>query len=229
MNPPFYFAIRMAGLKDRPVVPDLCKRGIGQREIERAGLSWNCRKREFAAIIEFRRCQIISSKNELMINEEIREKEIRVIDSDGSMLGIMSAKDAQKLANGKNLDLVKIAPQASPPVCKIMDYGKHMFEQAKKEKEARKNQKVINIKEVWLKPTIEEHDFNVKLKNSIKFLQDGDKVKVGVRFRGREMNYTSLGQQVLERFAEASKEVGIVEKRPKLEGKSMIMILNPKQ
>lgn len=164
-----------------------------------------------------------------MINEDIRDKEIRVIDDDGSMLGIMASKDAQKLANGKNLDLVKIAPQASPPVCKIMDYGKHMFEQAKKEKEARKNQKVINVKEVWLKATIEEHDFNVKLRNAIKFLEDGDKVKVAVRFRGREMNYTSLGQQVLERFAEATKESGIVERRPKLEGKSMSMILNPKQ
>lgn len=152
-----------------------------------------------------------------------------MIDMDGSMLGITPIKEAQKLANSKNLDLVKIAPQANPPVCKIMDYGKYMFEQAKKEKEARKNQKVITIKEVWIKPKIEEHDFNFKAKNAYKFLKDGDKVKVSVRFRGRELNYTSLGYEVLGKFAEAVKEVGDVEKKPKLEGKSMIMILNPKQ
>ncbi len=164
-----------------------------------------------------------------MINEEIREKEVRLIDADGSMLGIMPVKEAQKLANQKNLDLVKIAPQAAPPVCKIMDYGKYMFELAKKEKEARKNQKVISIKEVRLSPNIEDHDFDFKLKNAHKFLVDGDKVKVSVKFRGREMNHTSLGTEVLEKFAEGIKEVGIVERRPKLEGKSMIMILNPKQ
>lgn len=182
----------------------------------------------FLLVIIMRRCSVIS-KNELMINEEIRDKEIRVIDADGNMLGIMSAKDAQKLANSKNLDLVKIAPQANPPVCRIMDYGKYMFELAKKEKEARKNQKVISIKEVRLSPTIEDHDFNVKAKNAQKFLQDGDKVKVSVKFRGREMNHTSVGFQILEKFAEDVKDVGIVEKRPKLEGKNMIMILNPKQ
>lgn len=182
----------------------------------------------FLLVIIMRRCSVIS-KNELMINEEIRDKEIRVIDADGNMLGIMSAKDAQKLANSKNLDLVKIAPQANPPVCRIMDYGKYMFELAKKEKEARKNQKVISIKEVRLSPTIEDHDFNVKAKNAQKFLLDGDKVKVSVKFRGREMNHTSVGFQILEKFAEDVKDVGIVEKRPKLEGKNMIMILNPKQ
>lgn len=164
-----------------------------------------------------------------MINEEIREKEIRLIDADGSMVGIISVKDAQKLANSKNLDLVKIAPQAAPPVCRIMDYGKYMFELAKKEKEARKNQKVISVKEVRISAVIEDHDFDFKVKNAIKFLQDGDKVKVCVKFRGRQMHYTSLGEEVLGKFADAIKDVGIVEKRPKLEGKSMIMILNPKQ
>ncbi len=172
---------------------------------------------------------VISSKNELMINEEIRDKEVRLIDSDGSMLGVMPLLDAQKLATTKNLDLVKIAPQAAPPVCKIMDYGKYMFELAKKEKEARKNQKVISIKEVWIKPKIEDHDFSFKAKNAYKFLKDGDKVKVSVRFRGREMNYTSLGENVLNKFAEYVAEVGTVERKPKLEGRSMIMILNPKQ
>jgi len=164
-----------------------------------------------------------------MINEEIRDKEVRVIDADGAMAGIMSARDAQKLANSRNLDLVKIAPQALPPVCRIMDYGKYMFELAKKEKEARKNQKITSIKEVWIKPNIEDHDFGFKARNAYKFLKDGDKVKVSVRFRGREMNYTSLGEEVLRKFADAVAEVGIVERRPKLEGRSMIMILNPKQ
>ncbi len=164
-----------------------------------------------------------------MINEDIRDKEIRLIDVDGAMLGITPIKDAQKLASDKNLDLVKIAPQAVPPVCKIMDYGKYMFELAKKEKEARKNQKVISIKEVRISPSIEDHDFNFKMKNAYKFLEDGDKVKVSVKFRGREMNYTSLGEEVLTKFADGVKEVGTVEKKPKLEGRSMIMILNPKQ
>lgn len=172
---------------------------------------------------------IISSKNELMINEEIRDKEVRLIDTDGTMLGVMPIKEAQKLATAKNLDLVKIAPQAAPPVCKIMDYGKYMFELAKKEKEAKKNQKVISMKEVWIKPNIEEHDFSFKSRNAYRFLKDGDKVKVSVRFRGRELNYTSLGLEVLNKFAEAVAEVGTVEKKPKLEGRSMIMILNPKQ
>lgn len=164
-----------------------------------------------------------------MINEEIRDKEVRLIASDGAMIGIVSIQEAQNMAKNENLDLVKIAPQAAPPVCKIMDYGKYMFELAKKEKEARKNQKVVNVKEVWIKPKIEEHDFSFKAKNAYKFLKDGDKVKVSVRFRGRELNYTSLGAEVLEKFAEAVSEVGTVERKPKLEGRSMIMILNPKQ
>ena len=171
----------------------------------------------------------VISKNELMINEEIRDKEVRLIDADGTMLGIIATKEAQKLANSKNLDLVKIAPQGVPPVCKIMDYGKYMFELNKKEKEARKNQKIISIKEVRVSPSIEDHDFEFKVKNAYKFLKDGDKVKVSVKFRGREMHYTSIGHEILDKFAEAVKDVGVVEKKPKLEGKSMIMILNPKQ
>ena len=168
-------------------------------------------------------------KTELPMNEEIRDKEIRLIDSDGAMLGILSSKDAQKLAYSKNLDLVKIVPNSVPPVCKIMDYGKCLFEQAKKEKEAKKNQKVVSLKEVRLSAKIEEHDFDFKMKNAYVFLQDGDKVKVSVKFRGREMRYTATGEEVLAKFAEAVKDVGIVEKQPKLEGKNMIMILNPKK
>ncbi|HHV96500.1 MAG TPA: translation initiation factor IF-3 [Clostridiaceae bacterium] len=178
-------------------------------------------------IKKFRRCFVIL-KDQLMVNEEIRDKEVRLIDVDGKMLGIMSAKEAQKLANARNLDLVKIAPKANPPVCRIMDYGKYIFELSKKEKEAKKNQKVINVKEVRLSPNIEENDLNFKVRNTIRFLKDGNKVKVVVRFRGREIHHTSIGQELLERFAEAVKDYGTVEKKPKLEGKSMTLVLNPK-
>ncbi len=174
----------------------------------------------------FRRCFGISK--EVMINEEIRDKEVRLIDSDGSQLGIVNAKEAQKIAYSKNMDLVKIAPQAKPPVCKIMDYGKYKFEAAKKEKEARKNQKVVAIKEVRLSPSIDDHDFQTKARNAIKFLTAGDKVKVSVRFRGRELHHASLGEDILKRFAETVSEVGSMDKLPKLEGRSMTMFILPK-
>lgn len=164
-----------------------------------------------------------------MINEEIRDKEVRVIDADGSMLGIMPGKEAQKLAISKNLDLVKIAPQAAPPVCRVMDYGKYKFELAKKEKEAKKKQKIIEIKEVRVSPTIEEHDFEFKARNAQKFLADGDKVKISVRFRGREIHHASLGEVVLNKFSQFLEGVGVVEKKPKLEGKNMTMVMAPKQ
>ena len=163
-----------------------------------------------------------------MINEEIRDKEVRLIDSDGSQLGIVNAKEAQKIAYSKNLDLVKIAPQAKPHVCKIMDYGKYKFEAAKKEKEARKNQKVVAIKEVRLSPSIDDHDFQTKVRNAIKFLTSGDKVKVSVRFRGRELHHVSLGEDILKKFADAVSEVGTIDKLPKLEGRSMTMFVLPK-
>ena len=163
-----------------------------------------------------------------MINEDIKDAEVRLIGADGAQLGIMSSREALGLANSKNMDLVKIAPLAKPPVCKIMDYGKHMFEQSKKEKEARRNQKIVTVKEIWLKPAIEEHDFNFKVKNASKFLKDGDKVKVSVRFRGREMNYTSQGIEMLKKFAEIVSEYGNIERAPKMEGRSMVMILNSK-
>ncbi len=161
------------------------------------------------------------------MNEEIRDKEIRVVDSDGTMLGIMPTQEAQKLAEEKNLDLVMIAPNAAPPVCKITDYSKSLFEQAKREKEARKNQKQISLKEIRLSATIEDHDFEFKMKNACKFLQGGNKVKVSIRFRGREMRYTSTGQEVMAKFAEAVKEFGTMEKQPRLDGRSMMMVLNP--
>ncbi|HOV80354.1 MAG TPA: translation initiation factor IF-3 [Bacillota bacterium] len=163
------------------------------------------------------------------INEEIRAREVRVIDRDGTQLGIMSAKEALRLAEEKEQDLVEIAPAAKPPVCKIMDFGKYKYEQSKREKEAKKKQKIISVKEVKLRPNIEEHDFEVKARNAVRFLKDGDKVKATIIFRGREIVHTQLGQQLLKRLAERLKECSTVERQPKLEGKNMIMILAPKQ
>lgn len=173
------------------------------------------------------RCLAISTK-ELLINEEINSKEIRVIGDDGAQLGIMSSKDAQKLANQKNLDLVMIAPQATPPVCRIMDYGKYRFEQAKREKEARKNQHVVEVKEIRMSLNIDTHDFNTKVNNAIKFLKGGDKVKVSIRYRGREMAHPELGNGLIQRFAEQCAEYGVVDKQPKMEGRSLAMFLSAK-
>ncbi|QXM06356.1 translation initiation factor IF-3 [Crassaminicella indica] len=175
--------------------------------------------------INFRRCPIIK---ELEINEEIRDREVRLIDMDGTQLGVISGKKALEIAMQKRLDLVKIAPQAKPPVCKIMDYGKYKFEQSKKEKEAKKKQKVINVKEVRLSLNIEQHDLGVKANNAIKFLSKGDKVKVTLRFKGREMGYSKLGYDVMDKFAQLISEVGTVEKKPNLEGRNMTMFLAPK-
>ncbi len=165
---------------------------------------------------------------EIQINEEIRDKELRIIGADGAQLGIMSASQALDIAAEKNLDLVKIAPQATPPVCKIMDYGKYRFEQAKREKEARKNQHVVNIKEIKLCLNIDTHDFNTKLRNAQKFFAHGDKVKVSIRFRGREMGHAEYGYDTMQRFAEACQEVASIEKPAKLEGRQMLMFLAPK-
>lgn len=173
------------------------------------------------------RCLVISNK-ELQINEEIRDKELRIIDSDGSQLGFMSSSKALELANSKNLDLVKIAPQASPPVCKIMDYGKYKFEQAKREKEARKKQKIVDVKEIRLSLNIDVHDFNTKLKHARKFIKNGDKVKVSIRFRGREMGHHEIGYETMQKFAEAISSDANVEKAAKLEGRNMLMFLAPK-
>lgn len=164
-----------------------------------------------------------------MINEEIRDKEVRLIGAGGEQFGIVAIGEAQRLADEKNLDLVKIAPQAQPPVCKIMDYGKHKFEIAKREKENRKNQKVSNVKEVRLTPNIDDHDFNTKLNQAVKFLKGGDKVKVSVRFRGREITHSSIGRDLLVRFREGADEVGTSDSDIKLEGRNMAMVLSPKK
>ena len=162
------------------------------------------------------------------INQEILDKEVRLIGDQGEQLGIMSAQEALKIAVERELDLVKIAPGSNPPVCKVMDYGKFRFEQAKKEKEAKKNQRVIEIKEIRMSPGIGENDFNTKLKNGQKFLTDGDRVKVSVRFRGREMAHTEIGEQLLKDFAAKCADIATLDKNPKLEGRNMSMFLSPK-
>jgi translation initiation factor IF-3 len=162
------------------------------------------------------------------INEEIRDKEVRLISSEGEQLGIMSAKAALALAEEQSLDLVKISPTATPPVCKLMDYGKFKFEQTKREKEARKNQHVVEIKEVRMSPGIDVGDFNVKLRNAQKFLAEGNRVKVTIRFRGREMAHTDIGRNLLIKFSEDCAEVATMDKSPKLEGRHMSMFLSPK-
>jgi len=172
------------------------------------------------------RWQIISTEH--LINEEIRAKEVRLIGSNGDQLGIKPFREALQIAQDAGLDLVNVAPTAKPPVCRIMDYGKYRYEMQKKEKEARKNQKIVEVKEVRFSATIDEHDFQTKLRNVIKFLKDGDKVKMSVRFRGREIAHAEIGQKVLERVAAEVEELAIVERKPKLEGRSMIMILSPK-
>lgn len=164
-----------------------------------------------------------------MINEQIRDKEVRLIGENGELIGIMSAKEAYKLAQEAELDLVKIAPTAKPPVCKIIDYGKYKYELARKEKEAKKKQKVIEIKEVRLSPNIEDNDLNTKVNAARKFLEKGDKVKVTLRFRGREMAHVASSKHILDDFAKMLEEVAVVEKPAKVEGRSMTLVLAQKR
>ena len=167
--------------------------------------------------------------SELMINEQIRDREIRLIGEDGEQLGIMSARDAMKLAREANLDLVKIAPTAKPPVCKIIDYGKYRYEQARREKEARKKQKTIEVKEIRLSPNIDTNDLNTKVNQARKFVSGGNKVKVAVRFRGRELAHTAVGKTILEDFAQKLSDIAVIDKPAKLDGKSMVMFLVEKR
>ncbi|MDL2280545.1 translation initiation factor IF-3 [Selenomonadales bacterium OttesenSCG-928-I06] len=170
----------------------------------------------------------MSKEANLKINEEIKAKEVRLIDSENEQLGIMSLKDALKLASEQNLDLVEVAPTAKPPVCRIIDSGKFRYERQKRAKEVKKKQKVTALKEVKIRPNIEDHDFNVKLKNAQRFLDNGDKVKVTITFRGRELSHPELGRQLLVKMGDLLKEAAIIEREAKLEGKNMIMILSPK-
>ena len=168
------------------------------------------------------------SKVQHQLNEEITDKEIRLIGENGEQLGIVSGEEALRTAEEQGLDLVKISPQATPPVCKLMNYGKYKFEQSKREKEARKNQHVIEVKEIRMSPGIGENDFNTKLKNGQKFLQGGDRLKVTIRFRGREMAHTNIGEQLLRDFAAKCADIANLDKQPKLEGRNMSMFLSPK-
>ena len=171
---------------------------------------------------------LIIAKLDHQLNEEIRDKEIRLIGADGAQLGIVSAAQANEMAEEQGLDLVKISPNAVPPVCKIMDYSKFCYDQKKREKDARKNQKVVEIKEIRMSPSIDTNDLNTKIKAAQKFLADGNRVKVSVRFRGREMAHTNIGEKLLMDFAEACSETAAMEKNPKLEGRFMAMFLTPK-
>lgn len=173
-----------------------------------------------------RRWNIISKDHQ--INEEIRAKEVRLVGAEGEQIGIKPFREAMQMAIDANLDLVNVAPQAKPPVCRIMDYGKFRYEQQKKDKEARKNQKIVDLKEVWFRSNIEENDYQTKFRNVVKFLGEGDKVKCSVRFRGREIAHANIGQKILERVAKEVADICVVERMPKLEGRSMIMILAPK-
>jgi len=164
-----------------------------------------------------------------LINEEIRAREVRLIGVDGEQIGIKPFREALQMAMDANLDLVAVAPQAKPPVCRIMDYGKFRYESQKREKEARKNQKIVKVKEVNFSATIEEHDFQTKMRSVLKFLKEGDKVKCSVRFRGREITHADIGKRVLDRVAAEAGEFCTIERQPKLEGRSMIMILAPKE
>ncbi|WP_232217940.1 translation initiation factor IF-3 [Brochothrix campestris] len=169
------------------------------------------------------------SKDNTLINENIRARELRVITQTGEQLGVTSKHDALELAERANLDLVLVAPNAKPPVARIMDYGKFRFEQQKKDKEARKNQKTITQKEVRLSPTIDEHDFNTKLRNAVKFLEKGDKVKASIRFKGRAITHKEIGLEVLNRFASECAEIATVESKAKMDGRSMFLVLAPKE
>jgi len=170
----------------------------------------------------------LSISKEMNVNESIRAKEVRLIDSNGDQLGVKSRNEALDIAQARELDLVLVAPKAKPPVCRVMDYGKYRFEQQKKEKEARKKQKVINVKEVRFTPGIGQHDFDTKLKNTRKFLEKGDKVKASVRFRGRAITHKDLGREVLNRLAEELEDSATIESKPKMEGRNMFMMLAPK-
>ena len=164
-----------------------------------------------------------------MINEQIRDKEVRLIGADGEQLGIVSSKEAQRLADEAGLDLVKIAPTAKPPVCKIIDYGKYRYEQARKEKEAKKKQKIVELKEIRLSPNIDTNDLNTKINSAKKFIEKGNKVKVTLRFRGREMAHMNQSKYILDDFAESLADVAVVEKAPKVEGRSIGMVLAEKR
>ena len=209
--------------------PSLTLRGTGRRVtgIPRRGTDLLAERRVVTRrFYYYRRCMDIAT--ELMINEEIRDREVRLIDENGEQLGVMPTQQALQLAEERGYDLAKIQPSAVPPVCKLLDYDKYRYEQSKRERENRKNQRVVDIKEVQLSATIEENDVNTKAKMAFRFLENGDKVKVSIRFRGRQITHSEIGMKVMLDFAERCKDVSMVERRPLLDGRNMIMILAPK-
>ena len=165
---------------------------------------------------------------DMMVNDGIRARELRVIDSEGEQIGVKTTAEALKLAEAANLDLVVVSPNAKPPVARIMDHGKYRFEQQKREREVRKNQKVVNVKEVRLSPSIDDHDFQTKIRNARKFLEKGDKVKASIRFKGRAITHKEIGQKVLDRLAEETADIATVEQKAKMDGRSMFLVLVPK-
>lgn len=172
--------------------------------------------------------EVIIIAKDMMVNDGIRAKELRVITGEGEQLGVMSKAQAMKIAEESNMDLVLVSPNAQPPVARIMDYGKYRFEQQKRERESRKNQKVVTIKEVRLSPTIDDNDFQTKLRNGRKFLEKGDKVKISIRFKGRAITHKEIGQRVLEKYADETADIASIESRPKMDGRSMFLMLAPK-
>ena len=191
-------------------------------------MNWFACCKSFFVLTHIKNLEVFYIKQELPINEQIRAKEVQLIDENGEKKGTVKLNEALDLAYDKKLDLVLVAPNAEPPVCKIMNYGKYKFEQAKKEKEAKKKQKVTEIKEIRITPNIEQHDFDFKAKNARKFIEDGNKVKITVRFRGRELNYLKLGENNLNKFIEALSDIAAPEKKAVLEGKNMFIILAKK-
>jgi len=172
--------------------------------------------------------EVTTIAKDMIVNDRIRANEVRLIGKDGEQIGVVQRKEALRLAEEANMDLVLVSPNAKPPVARVMDYGKYRHEQQKKEREARKNQKVVNIKEIRLSPTIDDHDFDTKLRNARKFLEKGDKVKVSIRFRGRAITHKDIGREVLERMAEKASDISQVESKAKMDGRSMFLMLAPK-
>ncbi len=222
----------MAQLKQRrsaaPSSPPASRRGLILIFAARSARRFGCGRCASAFFVCVNRRCFPIGKLDHQLNEEIRDKEIRLIAADGSMVGIVSAEAALQMAEEQELDLVKISPNAVPPVCKIMDYGKFRFDQLKKEKEAKKNQRVVEIKEIRMSPGIDANDLNTKMRSAVKFLSDGNRVKVTVRFRGREMAHTEIGEELLNQFAAGCAEVAAMEKKPKLDGRHMSVFLSPK-
>lgn len=192
------------------------------------GISISHRNVAFFCVFLANTLEVTTIAKDMIVNDRIRANEVRLIGKDGEQIGVISRNEAMRMAEDSNMDLVLVSPNAKPPVARIMDYGKYRYEQQKKEREARKNQKIVNIKEIRLSPTIDDHDFNTKLRNARKFLDNGDKVKVSIRFRGRAITHKEIGREVLERMAEETADISQVESKAKMDGRSMFLMLAPK-